>query len=117
MEAAQPAPDGLRVEGYEANVAFWHALVADPHGSFEVEDVVVAGDRAINRWRCRNGTGDGSSVRGVTLIRVRDGRIAQAVAGRTDRGGVRLRQRRMSASDSRNLDRAFIVHGPSSSPR
>jgi ketosteroid isomerase-like protein len=36
MEAMQPAPDGLRVEGYEDNVAFWQAMVADPNGSFEV---------------------------------------------------------------------------------
>jgi len=76
MEAMQPAPDGLRVEGYDANVAFWQAMVADPNGSFEVEDVVICGDRAINRWRYRLGA---SSVRGVTLIRVRDGRIAEAL--------------------------------------
>jgi ketosteroid isomerase-like protein len=80
MEAMQPAPDGLRVEGYEANVAFWQAMVADPNGSFEVEDVVISGDRATNRWRYRFGADEGSSVRGVTLIRVRDGRIAEALA-------------------------------------
>jgi ketosteroid isomerase-like protein len=80
MEAIQPAPDGLRVEGYEANVAFWEAMVADPNGSFEVEDVVISGDRAINRWRYRFGAGAGSSVRGVTLIQVRDGKIAEALA-------------------------------------
>ncbi len=67
MEAIQPAPDGLRVEGYEANVAFWQAMVADPNGSFEVEDVVISGDRATNRWRYRFGSGEGNSVRGVTL--------------------------------------------------
>jgi ketosteroid isomerase-like protein len=78
MEAMQPAPDGQRVEGYDANVAFWQAMVADPNGSFEVEDVVISGDRATNRWRYR--FGDGNSVRGVTLIRVRDGRIAEALA-------------------------------------
>src|SRR5262245_14901642 len=55
MEAMQPAPDGLRVEGYEANVAFWEAMVADPNGSFEVEDVVISGDRATIRWRYRFG--------------------------------------------------------------
>lgn len=80
MEAMQPAPDGLRVEGYDANVAFWEAMVADPNGSFEVEEVVISGDRATNRWRYRFGGGEGSSVRGVTLIRVRDGRIAEALA-------------------------------------
>jgi ketosteroid isomerase-like protein len=76
MEAMQPAPDGLRVEGYEANVAFWQAMVADPNGSFEVEDVVVSGDRATNRWRYHFG---GGSVRGVTLLRVRDGKIVEAL--------------------------------------
>ena len=80
MEAMQPAPDGLRVEGYDANVAFWEAMVADPKGSFEVEDVVIAGDRAIQRWRYRFDAAEGDSVRGVTLIRVRDGRIAEALA-------------------------------------
>jgi ketosteroid isomerase-like protein len=80
MEAMQPAPDGLRVEGYEDNVAFWQAMVEDSSGSFEVEDVVISGDRATNRWRYRFGPGQGNSVRGVTLIRVRDGRIAEALA-------------------------------------
>jgi ketosteroid isomerase-like protein len=77
MEAMQPAPDGQRVEGYEANVAFWQAMVADPGGSFEVEDVVICGDRAINRWRYLFANGE--SVRGVTLITVREGKIVEAL--------------------------------------
>jgi ketosteroid isomerase-like protein len=77
MEAMQPAPDGLRVEGYQANVAFWQAMAADPNGTFEPEEVVISGDRATNRWRYR--FGDGSSVRGVTLIKVRGGRIVEAL--------------------------------------
>jgi ketosteroid isomerase-like protein len=80
METMQPAPDGQRVEGYEANVAFWRAMVADPRGSFEVEDLVIQGERAINRWRYRFGSTDEESVRGVTLITVRDGKIAEALA-------------------------------------
>lgn len=79
MEAMQPAPNGQRVEGYEANVAFWQAMVADPTGTFEVEDVLICGDRAINRWRYRFGLEDADSVRGVTLIWVRDGKIAEAL--------------------------------------
>jgi ketosteroid isomerase-like protein len=79
MEAMQPAPDGQRVEGYQANVDFWRAMVVDPGGTFEVEDVVVCGDRAINRWRYRFGDDGRSSVRGVTLITVRDGKIAEAL--------------------------------------
>jgi ketosteroid isomerase-like protein len=80
MEAMQPAPNGLRVEGYAANVAFWEAMVADTVGAFEVEDVVICGDRAIQRWRYRFGEGEDDAVRGVTLILVRDGRIAEALA-------------------------------------
>jgi len=80
MEAMQPAPDGQRVEGYDANVAFWTAMVADPNGTFEVEDVEIHGQRAINRWRYRFGADAGQSVRGVTLITVREGRISEALA-------------------------------------
>ena len=80
MEAMQPAPDGLRVEGYQANVDFWQAMVADMTGSFEVEAVIISGDRATIRWRYRFGAGEGESVRGVTLIYVRDGKIAEALA-------------------------------------
>jgi ketosteroid isomerase-like protein len=80
MEAMQPAPDGLRVEGYDANVEFWEAMVADRNGSFEVEDVVISGDRATIRWRYRFGAGEAGAVRGVTLIKVRDGKIAEALA-------------------------------------
>jgi len=80
MEAMQPAPDGLRVEGYQANVDFWQAMVADMDGAFEVEAVIISGDRATIRWRYRFGAGEAESVRGVTLIQVRDGKIAEALA-------------------------------------
>ena len=78
MEAMQPAPDGLRVEGHEANVAFWQAMIADPNGTFESEEIAICGDRAINRWRYHFGA-EGGSVRGVTLIRVHDGKIAEVL--------------------------------------
>jgi hypothetical protein len=35
---------------------------------------------AINRWRYRFGSDGDGSVRGVTLLRVRDGKIAEALA-------------------------------------
>jgi hypothetical protein len=60
-------------------VRFWQAMVSDPNGSFEVEDVNVCGERAINRWRYRFGEGHENTVRGVTLIRVRNGKIAEAL--------------------------------------
>lgn len=79
MEAMQPAPDGERIKGFEATVRFWQAMVSDPNGSFDVEDVTVCGEWAINRWRYRFGVGHEDSVRGVTLIRVRNGKIAEAL--------------------------------------
>jgi ketosteroid isomerase-like protein len=78
METMQPAPDGQRVVGFEANVAFWQALAADRGTRFETEDITVSGDRAIVRWRIH--FGEGQSMRGVTLLRIRDGRIAEALA-------------------------------------
>jgi ketosteroid isomerase-like protein len=113
MEAMQPAPDGLRVEGYEANVAFWQAMVADPNGSFEVEDVVISGDRATNRWRYHFGAGEGNSVRGVTLIKVRDGKIAEALAYAKTPSVADLGQARQTTSEViRRFNEAFQQHDP-----
>jgi ketosteroid isomerase-like protein len=117
MEAMQPAPDGLRVEGYEANVAFWQAMVADPNGSFEVEDVVISGDRATQRWRYRFGAGDGTSVRGVTLIRVSDGRIAEALAYAKTPVVADLGQASQTTSEViRRFNEVFQQHDPSALP-
>jgi ketosteroid isomerase-like protein len=78
MESIQPAPNGTRYEGYDVNLAFWQAMAADRVNRFEVEDTVVMGDRANIRWRFH--FGDGGSVRGVSLMRVRNGRIVEALA-------------------------------------
>jgi len=77
MESIQPAPDGTRYEGHDACLAFWQSVATDPVAYFEVEDTVAMGDRAIIRWRFN--FGDGGSVRGVNLMRVRDGRIVEAL--------------------------------------
>lgn len=117
MEAMQPAPDGLRVEGYEANVAFWQAMVADPNGSFEVEDVVISGDRATNRWRYRFGVGEGSSLRGVTLIRVRSGKIVEALAYAKTPVVSDLGQASQTTSEViRRFNEAFQQHDPAALP-
>jgi ketosteroid isomerase-like protein len=79
MEGIQPAPDGTRVEGKDACLAFWQALATDPNTYFEVEDVVVMGDRATIRWRYHFGEGHENSVRGVNLMLVRDGQIVEAL--------------------------------------
>jgi ketosteroid isomerase-like protein len=76
MESIQPAPDGTRYEGYDACLGFWQALASDTTGAFDLEDVTVAGDRAVIRWRFRFGE---DSVRGVNLMHVRDGKIVEAL--------------------------------------
>jgi ketosteroid isomerase-like protein len=78
MESIEPAPDGTRVVGRAANLTFWRNLANNKDGAFAVEDVVVFGDRANIRWRYRFGPGLTQSVRGVTLMRLRDGLIVEA---------------------------------------
>jgi ketosteroid isomerase-like protein len=78
MESMQHAPNGTRYEGYDVNLAFWQALAADRSTSFENEEMTAIGDRAIVRWRLH--FGEGQTIRGVTLLRVRDGRIVEALA-------------------------------------
>ena len=78
MESTQPTPNGTRYEGYDACLRFWQELIADPE-SFGPEDVIVAGNRATIRWRYRFGDGEEGSVRGVTLMHIRDGKIVEAL--------------------------------------
>lgn len=78
MESIQPAPDGTRYVGYEVNLAFWQAMATDRVNRFAVEETFVMGDRANIRWRFH--FGDGGSIRGVSLVHVRDGRIVEALA-------------------------------------
>lgn len=79
MEAIEPAPDGARYEGKEACVAFWLQLIEDRSLQFSDEQIEVATDTATIRWRLRFGTADDDYVRGVNLMRVRDGRIVEAL--------------------------------------
>jgi ketosteroid isomerase-like protein len=90
MEAIQPAPDGARYEGREACLAFWRALAEDRTTQFEPEEVTIAGERATIRWRYRFGDGPADSVRGVNLMRVRDGLIVEALGYSKTAGEVPL---------------------------
>ena len=80
MESVESAPDGTRVVGRIANLQLWQNLANNKDGAFEVEDVLVFGDRANVRWRYRSGPALSHSVRGVTLMRLRDGLIVEAFA-------------------------------------
>ena len=80
MESVEAASEGTRVVGRVANLKLWQNLANNKDGAFAVEDVVVFGDRANIRWRYSSGPGLSHSVRGVTLVRLRDGLIAEALA-------------------------------------
>jgi ketosteroid isomerase-like protein len=79
LENSQPRPDGERREGRAACLEVWHALAADRATRFELEEVFVADERATIRWRFRWGPDLAESVRGVNLMRVRDGRIVEGM--------------------------------------
>ncbi|MFD7961714.1 nuclear transport factor 2 family protein [Streptomyces zaomyceticus] len=78
MESVQPAPSGERVVGREACTEWWTALVDDPATQFTPQEVIVAGDRATIVWTYRFGDGTDQWVHGVNVMRVTDGRIAEA---------------------------------------
>jgi ketosteroid isomerase-like protein len=79
IENTTPAPNGARQIGREACLALWQGIASETGTGFDLEEVVVAGDRATIRWRYRWGEAEGDSVRGVNLMRVRDGLIVEAM--------------------------------------
>src|SRR5713101_7502573 len=78
IENTQPAPNGSRHVGRDACVALWTGIATAPGTHFDLENVIVAGERAIILWRFCWGEGEANSVRGVNLMRVRDGLIVEA---------------------------------------
>ncbi len=82
FEGTSP-PDGDRYEGIAAVRAYWERFfAAAPETWFDAEEIVLAGDRAVVRWRYTWLATDGSRghVRGVDVFRVRDGLIAEKLA-------------------------------------
>lgn len=78
IENTQPAPDGSRHEGKAACIALWTKIATMPGAHFEPESIIARGDRGEIRWRLVWGPDHASSVRGVNLMRVRDGLIVEA---------------------------------------
>jgi ketosteroid isomerase-like protein len=79
MESVEPAPDGTRYVGRKACLEFWQKLANNRDGAFAEEEIVAVGEHAIIRWRYRFGPGLSKSVRGVNVMRVRDGLIVEAL--------------------------------------
>jgi ketosteroid isomerase-like protein len=82
FEDTSPAPDGQRIEGKTAVVAFWRAWFArNADAVFEAEDVIVGGDRVVVRWVYRKQrNGQPWHLRGVDVFTVRDGKVAAKLA-------------------------------------
>jgi ketosteroid isomerase-like protein len=77
IEKVSPAPSGDRCVGRDACVALWTEIATAPGTRFDLEETYAAGDRAIIRWRLWSD--ETTSVRGVNLMRVRDGLIVEAM--------------------------------------
>jgi ketosteroid isomerase-like protein len=82
FEDTSPAPDGRRIEGKAAVVAFWRGWFArNSDAVFEAEDVIVSGDRAVVCWVYRKlRSGQPWHLRGVDVFTVRDGKVAAKLA-------------------------------------
>lgn len=82
FEDTSPAPDGRRIEGKAAVVAFWRTWFSqNADAVFEAEDVIVSGDRAVVRWVYRKQrNGQPWHIRGVDVFTVRDGKVAAKLA-------------------------------------
>ncbi len=80
FESTFPAPDGERYEGPAAVRSFWERFFAStPQARFEAEEIFAPGDRAVVRWIFR-WDDQGGDVRGVDVMKVRDGKVAEKLA-------------------------------------
>ena len=78
IEDTSPAPDGLRREGGPACLARWSELAGNGALELTPEAAEIHGDLAVQPWALWWGNGEDDRVRGVNLIRIRDGRIVEA---------------------------------------
>jgi ketosteroid isomerase-like protein len=83
FENTWPAPDGERHVGQAAVRRFWERFFREtPSAAFETEEIFAGGARCVVRWlyRWRNADGSPGHVRGVDLLRVRDGKVVEKLS-------------------------------------
>ncbi len=83
FESTGPAPDGLRRLGAVEVRQVWEELFGGTaDASFTEEESFTAGDRGVLRWRFTWTEPDGrpGHVRGVDVLRFRDGRVAEKLS-------------------------------------
>jgi ketosteroid isomerase-like protein len=81
FESTSP-PDGARHVGAAAVRAAWDGFFASsPSARFDTEEVIATGDRCVVQWLYTWSDDDGEHhIRGVDVLRVRDGRVAEKFA-------------------------------------
>lgn len=78
IENTRPAPDGARYEGKQACITLWTEIATNEGIRFETEEIIARGDCGEIRWRLIWGSAPEQSLRGVNLMRVRDGKVVEA---------------------------------------
>jgi ketosteroid isomerase-like protein len=80
FENTLPPPDGERFEGAAAVRRYWERFfAATPAARFEAEEIFASDDRCVVRW-VFHWDDRGGHVRGVDVMRVRDGRVAEKLS-------------------------------------
>ncbi len=80
FESTAP-PDGRRYAGADAVRSCWEELFASsPGATFTEESLMSAADHAVVQWRYDWAGVDPGHVRGVDLIRVRDGLVSEKIS-------------------------------------
>ena len=79
LENTAPAPDGARYDGREACLDFWKGIASSANLVFEKEEIWASEDRGIVRWKLRWGKNETDWVRGVNIMRVREGKIIEGL--------------------------------------
>jgi hypothetical protein len=79
LENTAPAPDGARYEGREACLNFWKGIASSANRVFEAEEIWASEERGIIRWQLRWSENETDRVRGVNIMRVRDGKIVEGL--------------------------------------
>jgi ketosteroid isomerase-like protein len=83
FDNTNPPPDGERFEGQEAVRHFWEEFFrSSPNAQFQSEEMFAFGDHCVVRWRYDWTGVDGSCghIRGVDILRVQDGKVAEKLA-------------------------------------
>ena len=81
FESTSP-PDGDHFDGQASVRTVWEGFFAStPTARFAAEEQFAAGDRCVVRWRYTwQDNGEERHLRGVDVLRVRDGKLAEKLA-------------------------------------